>query len=1377
MAKAFKVNSNYTVKQFSDNYGSLKQIPEPVGEEDRLETQYENLQGTLEAAGQTYDSRNWMEKLLGINADTKEHAGILRGTLDIITRPLDAVKGTLYSLEQGKGGQEVFQNLIQGITQGKGKNLTGTQILGLENAHLDTFTSFIVNVGVDIGLDPLTYVPAGAIFKGLKKGGASIGKLPGISDLLQHAKTTELGVAVKNLHTTTKNQFGKLFKWMYGTSDESKFLFSKIEADKNVTTHEMIRQINQMLDVTKEASEDLFNYAKTGQIPGSKSFQGIFPDAKKSIPTLDHTLERLGIQDPEKLFTQWAKDNYNGNIAEAKNNLLLFMTDPKMKAFKEDWQNYITTGANLNPNGTQKDLADAASSFWLKKTKEWQQLTPEEVRMRFNHAVYQEYLLTNPPEKTISTVLKALNNGEFPLPINDPEAIRNFLKNFSEVTGLHDPLLQASFIERDVIRNGKKVYEVDTNLVKDLEKKLVDAKTAHNAYSGGKVKEIQRLKGRVNTINKSLETAKKGIKLTERVDIGELIAKEGIEALPSSYFNFKSMKDYGKTASKNLERMLNKMKLSEDATVRLEYTKMMQGNQLNTVRAWLKDAEGKGVMVSLKNKWNPENIKYFSSDGNIITQGQGYKALRKGTAGETVKKSINKEITNGLNAYLKGKMTDKILADGVLGRAIKDWKAVDGLTKENVIEVANKLTDDILKTKIELPSYQLTPYKGYMSEQYVKQLSYLNSEMYRMITRFGLDPSMLQQANILRNVINPELATHMRLINIQKNLDTTEFLALEKKLYGGANPSKVLNSQWLLNAPEINHALGYNLLSTDPLRSMQSTLQILPETLSLSAMFKGAIKNGDIRILTDIEKVSFEVKSVVPQGKKLIKTSEVTRHLEGIRDLVPTEELKIFDETLKSFGEERNLLISIGLDDQLQNLTKMKKEAPSVVNYLNKYISAWKKVVLLTPGYHARNMFGNISQTVSAGVPMHIMTPELNQAYLDVVNVNKITNKISTQLKTTTEILDTDAKFANFTKSFLSPYEHNLFHEYTGLMRNGITGQAKVNSDYWEMMNKLGKTAAKNNNFKKGWDTIFNANMKLSQSMDDGFRLAAYRISMKNPKYAMRMGLKGNTAEELSHSFVRTVFFDYNALTSFEKNTMRKIFPFYTWSRKNLEYQVRTLINRPEKFGRMLKIFDDWNAAQGYDKSEEPDWVKENMWLPIVKGDNVKFLKVGLPQQDLNEVFGGNGKVLSRLNPFYKLALESITGTNVFTQEKTTPLKSLQGMFWQPIQKLLVQPFDIPVGALPLGNGKTLGEVFGHPNDYSQKTSLWYEQNIQSLHQSYLWQQINKLAAFRQQLRAMGINIQTKQQLLQQMKKSNLPNQYKLQNYKQFRITSKNLRF
>jgi len=89
---------------------------------------------------------------------------------------------------------------------------------------------------------------------------------------------------------------------MYGTSEEGKFLFSKYEADKMTTTSEAYARINHLLDTTKEAADDIFNYVHTNQLPGSKSFMEVFPNAKKGREELDNIVERLGIENPENTF-------------------------------------------------------------------------------------------------------------------------------------------------------------------------------------------------------------------------------------------------------------------------------------------------------------------------------------------------------------------------------------------------------------------------------------------------------------------------------------------------------------------------------------------------------------------------------------------------------------------------------------------------------------------------------------------------------------------------------------------------------------------------------------------------------------------------------------------------------------------------------------------------------------------------------------------------------------------------------------------------------------------------------------------------------------------------------------------------------------------
>src|SRR5690606_22039236 len=58
---------------------------------------------------------------------------------------------------------------------------------------------------------------------------------------------------------------------------------------------------------------------------------------------------------------------------------------------------------------------------------------------------------------------------------------------------------------------------------------------------------------------------------------------------------------------------------------------------------------------------------------------------------------------------------------------------------------------------------------------------------------------------------------------------------------------------------------------------------------------------------------------------------------------------------------------------------------------------------------------------------------------------------------------------------------------------------------------------------------------------------------------------KGDTLDEAVSSMRRTLF-DYHDLTDTERDTFRAIAPFYTWTRKNLPYQIEQMIERPERF-------------------------------------------------------------------------------------------------------------------------------------------------------------------------------------------------------------------
>jgi len=58
---------------------------------------------------------------------------------------------------------------------------------------------------------------------------------------------------------------------------------------------------------------------------------------------------------------------------------------------------------------------------------------------------------------------------------------------------------------------------------------------------------------------------------------------------------------------------------------------------------------------------------------------------------------------------------------------------------------------------------------------------------------------------------------------------------------------------------------------------------------------------------------------------------------------------------------------------------------------------------------------------------------------------------------------------------------------------------------------------------------------------------------------------KGDDAMQASIS-VKKFLFDYGDLTAFEKQVMKRLFPFYTWTRKNIPLQAEMIWKQPEKF-------------------------------------------------------------------------------------------------------------------------------------------------------------------------------------------------------------------
>jgi hypothetical protein len=106
--------------------------------------------------------------------------------------------------------------------------------------------------------------------------------------------------------------------------------------------------------------------------------------------------------------------------------------------------------------------------------------------------------------------------------------------------------------------------------------------------------------------------------------------------------------------------------------------------------------------------------------------------------------------------------------------------------------------------------------------------------------------------------------------------------------------------------------------------------------------------------------------------------------------------------------------------------------------------------------------------------------------------------------------------------------------------------------------------------------------------------------------------------------------FDYTDLSKFERQQLKLIMPFYTWSRNNIPLQMRAIMSEPGKVLKAVRINEALKDAFGEPGEEEPlpIWIRQNMGWQIRKdlvtgpmGDPLAFgLTIGEPLQDINNL-------------------------------------------------------------------------------------------------------------------------------------------------------------
>jgi hypothetical protein len=155
---------------------------------------------------------------------------------------------------------------------------------------------------------------------------------------------------------------------------------------------------------------------------------------------------------------------------------------------------------------------------------------------------------------------------------------------------------------------------------------------------------------------------------------------------------------------------------------------------------------------------------------------------------------------------------------------------------------------------------------------------------------------------------------------------------------------------------------------------------------------------------------------------------------------------------------------------------------------------------------------------------------------------------------------------------------------------------------------------------------------------------------------------------------VQRALFDYDQLAPFERDVMRRLFPFYTWTRKNLELSAKQLLQHPGRMKAQLAISDQ---ETGPEREMLPEYLRGDFRVKI-KGDGKLTYVTGidLPFSSAVEtamgVPGRNAfrQTLSSMTPALKAFIELGTQRNLWTGRSLTERQSVGDVMGNVIEKL-----------------------------------------------------------------------------------------------------------
>ena len=416
-------------------------------------------------------------------------------------------------------------------------------------------------------------------------------------------------------------------------------------------------------------------------------------------------------------------------------------------------------------------------------------------------------------------------------------------------------------------------------------------------------------------------------------------------------------------------------------------------------------------------------------------------------------------------------------------------------------------------------------------------------------------------------------------------------------------------------------------------RLKNAVYQSLPQR-ALAREYRDLIKKGDIVLVYPQGRTKEKIVEVIKEG---VKDKAMHNHMFGNTDYQTIsakdfEKMVLEDKLVDVFALDKKTY-----DSYIKSQSKqMKKDTNAFLQLYDKLTNKWKQMAILSPGFHLRNNFGNYAQS-----------------YLDVGTkiFSKETRKLGNGIKNATDEVLIDASKSWNGQDLTGKFINELFENEFG--------------DNTQIINELGKFKNK----KESFDTVMKEINKLEKggysNIYEFSQVVGDNIEQQAKRRHFGVLLSEGLSPKEARDRVNKYLFDYDDITEFETEVMKRIIPFYTFMRKNMELQLNTLLEKPQTVKNARRLLANQRKASV--STEERQLLDSNdltkVIIPTGKGKSVTW--------DTNLPWFDNKSMLGSLNPAIKTPLELATNKN-FTYgndiesyggqvKEANPLESLIG--------------------------------------------------------------------------------------------------------------------